>query len=889
MGDHHQVKTSFLFIQLQSPSRATQHQPLTPASLCTVTEEGSCTPHPPPSPGSLYKEAVREREGIVGQKDTSEDTSSIGDLLNVDDTTVIKCISEEASLLLFDTVKKDSTAAQGDFTEENSSSDVPRIDIRTANKEGIIEGTTTTLCSHSPTGNVSVAATDNHSQECLVPDHNKTEPETDNSGEESQPSIWILRQDAAKIMNAAVPSPSGESSSTSIHPEPSLPRMSCLYPASGSASDNRTPVEKPKLSPKPSEVPAASEPPPLSTAQCQSHTNWVHSAKQTDVAITLVGAQMVASKPLERTTFMSAVIERSSKLYGDAYKPALGWSSSSRATPAMECSAKGEVLPEMDSRAPAGSATNQFAVAEASKPTEGTDVPLTVLVPTACEKRDLQKCCHLLIEYILASTQAKPFVWISSSSHAQSVARAKYEFLFGKTQDTGSSDSVSTGSSQPQPEEYSNSSLDPVTQDDDLDETSLFLEIDRELANLLSGLVARTRDAPSTTQLDEQGSNSGDATSNMIPCNGQNGTPPSPPAMANQGSELQNGFADAGQLELPGERFLTFDAWCDALIQNPSAAAEELSRLSSGLGEDSRDAHTSQSKPSAATIASAEEPTTGPCSTPPRTETDRKIGQSGEGADTSAGLSDASLEESSRILAEIPGFFTAFLDGGKPRERPQKKLRFVEGQAGVELLVNGEAPEPNSGTGEQLAQGVEMPAHAHTPMTAVPQVFVLSHEGKSTGKSSARACANEEATDVFSRQFENILESERMRGTCYSSLDSLDALSSSADEADGELGQAVGPWRGKELAAALDTPLTPMIQQRLKESALFAELGVRQEVLSVSVTGRSGRAALEVTSSFLDAGAAAADLSGGSLANGIMERDTKDWLQGCLRRAVYLV
>ncbi|XP_035391669.1 uncharacterized protein LOC118242854 [Electrophorus electricus] len=226
MGDHHQVKTSFLFIQLQSPSRATQHQPLTSASLCTVTEEGSCTPHPPPSPGSLYKEAVRERE-----------------------------------------VKKDSTAAQGDFTEENSSSDVPRIDIRTANKEGIIEGTTTTLCSHSPTGNVSVAATDNHSQECLVPDHNKTEPETDNSGEESQPSIWILRQDAAKIMNAAVPSPSGESSSTSIHPEPSLPRMSCLYPASGSASDNRTPVEKPKLSPKPSEVPAASEPPPLSTAQ----------------------------------------------------------------------------------------------------------------------------------------------------------------------------------------------------------------------------------------------------------------------------------------------------------------------------------------------------------------------------------------------------------------------------------------------------------------------------------------------------------------------------------------------------------------------------------------------------------------------------------------------
>uniref|UniRef100_A0A8B9LNS8 Pleckstrin and Sec7 domain containing 3, like n=1 Tax=Astyanax mexicanus TaxID=7994 RepID=A0A8B9LNS8_ASTMX len=104
---------------------------------------------------------------------------------------------------------------------------------------------------------------------------------------------------------------------------------------------------------------------------------------------------------------------------------------------------------------------------------------------------------------------------------------------------------------------------------------------------------------------------------------------------------------------------------------------------------------------------------------------------------------------------------------------------------------------------------------------------------------SRKASGSEETTDVFSWQFESILESERLRGTLYSSLDSLDALSSSP-------------------ALTLDMPLTPMIQQRLKDSGMFldpaGELGCRQEVLSVTVTGKSGKAALEVTSSFLDTG-----------------------------------
>uniref|UniRef100_A0A8C7L5T8 PH and SEC7 domain-containing protein 3 n=1 Tax=Oncorhynchus kisutch TaxID=8019 RepID=A0A8C7L5T8_ONCKI len=107
-----------------------------------------------------------------------------------------------------------------------------------------------------------------------------------------------------------------------------------------------------------------------------------------------------------------------------------------------------------------------------------------------------------------------------------------------------------------------------------------------------------------------------------------------------------------------------------------------------------------------------------------------------------------------------------------------------------------------------------------------------NRDGKETSES-------QEATDVFSSQFESILESDRFRSTLYSSLDSLDALSSSADdEADSGF--------------TFDMPLTPMIQQRLKETGHFVELlpdagrqRERQELLSVTTTGKGGKAALE--------------------------------------------
>uniref|UniRef100_A0A9J7XIC1 Pleckstrin and Sec7 domain containing 3, like n=1 Tax=Cyprinus carpio carpio TaxID=630221 RepID=A0A9J7XIC1_CYPCA len=382
----------------------------------------------------------------------------------------------------------------------------------------------------------------------------------------------------------------------------------------------------------------------------------------------------------------------------------------------------------------------------------------------------------------------------SSSAHAQSVAKAKYEFLFGKTEDKSSSD---TGTFMFLNTScilacnyclyilYYGSGLESALDDDDIDETSLFQEIDRELSNLLSGLTARSQHAAA-----EEDSTSGDAaTSPMIPCNGQNETPLSKLDMAKQGLDLQN-----GRSELAGDSLLTsgllFDSWCEALIKDPSsvmAAANELSCFSSGPSQDPRNAPACQNKSDASSTRAAAQSVEVPSQENAGKEMEGKRAGSPSPSrtddDPSAELVDESLEESNKILAEIPGIFSGFLEGGKLRD--------------------------NSAAGER------------------------------------------DTTDVFSCQFENILESERLRGTLYSSMDNL---SNPVPEPSSQ--SAPGA------SFSFDIPLTPMIQQRLKDRSLFLSLDA--EVLSVTTTKESGRAALEVTSSFLsvgreDAGAFTAD------------------------------
>lgn len=259
--------------------------------------------------------------------------------------------------------------------------------------------------------------------------------------------------------------------------------------------------------------------------------------------------------------------------------------------------------------------------------------------------------------------------------------------------------SASICDSNPQLEDIS-STPDPSIQEDELDETSFFQEIDRELTELLSGLTARARDVAAAEQVNQ----SGDAASDMIPCNG---TPPSPPGAAHHASELQNGASDSGQSEKLSD--LTFDSWCEALIQDPSSA-QELHCVSPALGPDARNAPASQHKPAPVPVMEKKE--------------------GGKSGDSSPRLLDTSLDESNKILAEIPGIFSAFLDGAKAREKPQKKLRFVEEQADGEVFLNGEAEEK-----EETIQDMEKPSQdSKTLKAAVPAVCA----SKVTENSSAR-------------------------------------------------------------------------------------------------------------------------------------------------------
>lgn len=111
----------------------------------------------------------------------------------------------------------------------------------------------------------------------------------------------------------------------------STARASFLHSGPGSDTNARNPGIKPKPRPKPFVLPPVPASPVVSSSKPrQPHTSWVHSAKQKEEA----GAQSRAKesqRTSQRTSFLSAVIERTSKLYG--YTPALHPSSSGE-TPA---------------------------------------------------------------------------------------------------------------------------------------------------------------------------------------------------------------------------------------------------------------------------------------------------------------------------------------------------------------------------------------------------------------------------------------------------------------------------------------------------------------------------------------------------------------------------
>uniref|UniRef100_A0A4W3J1M3 Pleckstrin and Sec7 domain containing 3, like n=1 Tax=Callorhinchus milii TaxID=7868 RepID=A0A4W3J1M3_CALMI len=81
-----------------------------------------------------------------------------------------------------------------------------------------------------------------------------------------------------------------------------------------------------------------------------------------------------------------------------------------------------------------------------------------------------------------------------------------------------------------------------------------------------------------------------------------------------------------------------------------------------------------------------------------------------------------------------------------------------------------------------------------------------------------------EVTDIFSSQFETIMESQFLKATWYNSLDSLDMISTDESES----------------SFSFEMPLTPLIQQRIKESSQFLERGGILEGSASEVLETSG-------------------------------------------------
>ncbi|XP_015193447.2 PH and SEC7 domain-containing protein 3 isoform X1 [Lepisosteus oculatus] len=555
--------------------------------------------------------------------------------------------------------------------------------------------------------------------------------------------------------------------------------------------------------------------------------------------------------------------------------------------------------------------------------------------------------------------KAETFVWVNSTSpHAQSVAKAKYEFLFGKIEETCSSDSVSTGTYHLPPAEDSSAGFATSVQygpiqgsGGESSQQSVALEHDTQTSQSLTAILGNEcRDGSLNLNTNsEETCRPAKVISAMIHLNGSSADRLS---VAHQGQELQPEVEQGKEMETyrlenPGEGLSA-----TSLIASPQSevltkdtvsvgsAAVEAHSTSAEVRGDNKNALTSQGKlldmlPPAELIFGCEAPV------PTGAQPDEGAVRGAETETVAVAAEDAvgllePLDESSKILAEIPEILAAFLDGAQAKEKPPKKIRFMEHKAetlegpekvGVALSgtlevegrrergqggerpscvvkANGSAeayrktygseegsPVPVLGTVDDEVFGIVPEVCIESPESEMASVIgpARSSEVKDGEENEHLATRREDSTDVFSSQFERILESDRLKSTLYSSLDSLDALSS-ADEAD--------------LYFSFDLPLTPLIQQRLKESSQLlqsaAELG-RQEVLRVASEDRGGKATLEVSTSYLE-GSPGDSLStsqsdhlldkysAGPVVNGVLEGTTKakkdsGWLHSCLSDA----
>lgn len=278
MGDHHQVKTSFLFIQLQSPSKARQQpRPASRACLATSEEGYRCSSISAEGPGSSPEQQTSAAErGVVGASSAEACTISI----------------------------EEGTNKPLAYSTESTAGDAGR--------------------------HIHLHIDEEHAS--LTEEEEPTHP-SDDPRCPSEVPVWILREESPDTMSEETPSTPTGSMSPKVPPKPA--RTSFLYPT-GTHEPLKTPEGRLAEDDKPKTVYQTPVQPTMGTSVHRSSSNsWVHSAKHKEEAGRQGKAQAAGGpRSPEKATFLSAVIQRSSKLSGDAYRKSVSNHETSKPAPA---------------------------------------------------------------------------------------------------------------------------------------------------------------------------------------------------------------------------------------------------------------------------------------------------------------------------------------------------------------------------------------------------------------------------------------------------------------------------------------------------------------------------------------------------------------------------
>ncbi|MGH0154030.1 UNVERIFIED_CONTAM: hypothetical protein FKN15_059866 [Acipenser sinensis] len=293
---------------------------------------------------------------------------------------------------------------------------------------------------------------------------------------------------------------------------------------------------------------------------------------------------------------------------------------------------------------------------------------------------------------------AETFVWVKSTSpHAQSVAKAKYEFLFGKVEEATPSDSVSRGSYHLPPEEGSSAAANEFSEYGTVDRTGdepseqpMALANETGNAHVLTILPNERQDVILDIESGKP-CKAAKAPPMMISFNGASGEQLD---MANQvqSSTDVDKSMETSNLKKSADLLLKSRVISELNIEvltkdtvsvcSATTMEKELCSTSGEVKRDRLKALSSQEK--LAEILAQAELTSGPEPVVPTKEElgegvikETKTETPAAAAEDRQELEDP-VDESRKILAEIPGIFTAFLDGAHIREKTPKKIRFVE-------------------------------------------------------------------------------------------------------------------------------------------------------------------------------------------------------------------